>query len=66
MKNVKYDFFSKLNRQNVITIEIITVKHRTLVASVFNTGWKFGFGALALMGYFIRDWPTLQVEGLGK
>lgn len=46
---------------NVITIEIISVRHRTLVASVFNTGWKFGFGALALMGYFIRDWPTLQM-----
>ena len=47
--------------QNVITIEIVTVRHRTLVASVFNTGWKLGFGILALMGYFIRDWPLLQV-----
>jgi hypothetical protein len=46
----------------VITIEIVTVKHRTLVASVFNTGWKLGFGILALMGYFIRDWPKLQVR----
>ena len=52
--------------QNVITIEIVTVRHRTLVASVFNTGWKLGFGILALMGYFIRDWPLLQVGAVLK
>lgn len=44
----------------VITMEIIGSKYRELMSVVYQIPFNLGHLTLALFGYFIRDWQTLQ------
>lgn len=44
----------------VITMEIIGKKHRELMSVLYQIPFNLGHFTLAIFGYFIRDWRTLQ------
>lgn len=44
----------------VITMEIIGKKYREVMSVVYQIPFNLGHFTLAIFGYFIRDWRTLQ------
>lgn len=44
----------------VITMEIIGAKYREVMSVVYQIPFNLGHFTLAVFGYFIRDWRTLQ------
>lgn len=44
----------------VITMEIIGKKHREMMSVIYQIPFNLGHFTLAVFGYFIRDWRTLQ------